>query len=114
MEEKILRALDSDCQFVSPLPFLRRFLQAYGIKVDETDPGRQQIADLAMEYIYLMQGFSSFLEYRPSQIAAASVLCAINISASSITDSINAVKINETDLRNLIANPAVRDHWFTK
>ena len=114
MEEKIVRTLDFDCQFVSPLPFLRRFLQAYGIKSDEADPGRQQIADLAMEHIYLMQGFSSFLEYRPSQIAAASVLCAINISASSVTDSINALKINETDLRNLITNAAVRDHWFSK
>ena len=67
-----------------------------------------------MEYICLMQEHSSFLEYRPSQMAAASLLCAINISASSITESISAVSIKETDLRELITNSAIRDHWFAK
>ena len=41
MEEKVLRMLDFDCRFVTPLPFLERFLQAFGIKIDETDPEKQ-------------------------------------------------------------------------
>ena len=57
-----------------------------------------------MKYVLAMQRLPTYLKYRPSQIAAASVICAINISISSITNSLKLTSVNESTLRNLISN----------
>ena len=67
------------------MPFLERFLRLYGIKQDEEDSGIRQLASLAKEYVLVLQRSPTYLNYRPSQIAAASVMCAININSSTIT-----------------------------
>ena len=58
-----------------------------------------------------MQRSPTYLNYRPSQIAAASVLCAINISISSITNSLKLTSVNEETLSDLISNTySTTDH----
>ena len=100
LEEKVLRALEFSCHHVSPIPFIDRYLRLLGIDQDddEDDLDLIQIANLAIEYSMVMQRSPSFLKYRPSQIAAASVLCAINISVSSISVGLNLSNICEIAL----------------
>ena len=109
MEENILRALEFSCHHISPIPFLERFLRLFGFKQDEDDVGMQQIAHLAREYILTMQRSPTYLDFRPSQIAAASIMCAFNISTSSITDSLELTSINEHTLQNIISNSGSSD-----
>ena len=50
---------------------------------------------------------SSFLEYKPSQLAAASLLAAINISLSDVAPKIGIKQLEELQLAGLEAEPAV-------
>ena len=50
----------------------------------------------------VMQRSPSFLKYRPSQVAAASVLCAINISVSNIAVGLKLSNLCENALQKRI------------
>ena len=51
---------------------------------------------------------SSFLNYRPSQIASASILMAINISISTNASELNLKQLNEFDLYEKVFDPDVQ------
>ena len=54
-----------------------------------------------------MQRDSAFLNFRPSQIAAASILFAINISLSEVASAIGVKKIEELALKSLFFETAI-------
>lgn len=54
-----------------------------------------------------MQRDSAFLNFRPSQIAAASILFAINVSLSKVASSIGVKKIEELALKSLFFETAI-------
>ena len=57
---------------------------------------------LAREYCVLMQRESSFLNYMPSQQAAASLLLAINISMSKVAPLIELERVPKSEINQLI------------
>ena len=67
--------------FVSTVPFLERYQLLLGIHNDEEETA--QIGDMASKLCRFMQRDEQFLRYRPSQLAAASLILAI---ASSFGD----------------------------
>lgn len=80
LEEKIIRALEFSLHFVSTVPFLERYQLILGIHSDDEET--QQIGDMASKLCRFMQRDEQFLRYRPSQIAAASLILALNLSES--------------------------------
>lgn len=54
-----------------------------------------------------MQRDSTFLNFRPSQIAAASILLAINISQSKVAPEIGVKQIEEMALKSLFFETAI-------
>ena len=99
MEETILRTLEFSCHHVSPIPFVERFLHLLGIENDSESLAHQQIETLSKQYVLAMQRSTTFLKYRPSQIASASVLCAVNISVSDISTELDLTCVNEQEIK---------------
>ena len=75
-----------------------------GVDEEQTNLSMWQIAELAREYCVFMQRESSFLDYMPSEQAAASLLLAINISKSSVAPIFNLEKISKPEINALIYN----------
>ena len=80
LEEKIIRALEFSMHFVSTVPFLERYQLVLGIHADEEETA--QIGDMASKLCRFMQRDENFLRYRPSQLAAAALILALNLSES--------------------------------
>ena len=80
LEEKILVALEFSCHHISPIPFLERYFRLFGIDNGIRDRQAHQLRTYARQYCRFMQREPCFLNFRPSQIAAASLMFAINIS----------------------------------
>lgn len=81
LENKILNALEFNMAYISPLPFLERFQRV--LDIDRLDnPQNRQIDSLARSLCLQTMRTASFLEYRPSTIAAACLLLSIKLSSS--------------------------------
>jgi len=77
MESEIVRALNFDMNFLSPLTFLERFLRLGEVQEDfKINTVAEELCKLAMTKI-------EFLDYKASQIAAAAYILAHNLSYSS-------------------------------
>lgn len=108
MEERVLRSLDFSCHYISPVPFLERYLRIFGIDLEKkSDKHTTQLQKLSHQYCRFMLRDSSFLIYRPSQIAAASLLFAINISQSKVAPLIGINKIEESEMKSLFFETAI-------
>ena len=80
MESEIVRALNFDMNFLSPLTFLERFLRLGEVHEDfKVNTIAEELCKLAMTKI-------EFLDYKPSQIAAAAYIIAHNLSTSTSKD----------------------------
>ena len=78
LEKQIIIALDCSLQNIAPIDFLDRFLRIFGMDQYE-NIGTEKIAWLAKGYCRFTSNYSSFLKYKPSQIAAASLCLSIAI-----------------------------------
>ena len=107
LEEKILIALQFSCHHVSPIPFLERYFRIFGIDSGIKDRKAHQLRTYSRQYCRFMQREPCFLNYCPSQIAAAALLLAINISKSDIAKSIGLKQIEETGLQTLFAETSI-------
>lgn len=82
MESEIVRALNFDMNFLSPLTFLERFLRLSDLQEDfKMNTIAEELCRLAMSKV-------EFLDYKPSQIAAAAYIIANNLSSSSTKESV--------------------------
>lgn len=68
LEQKILNELSFDFNQPSPLPFLERYLRVGGLQND------QEITSDAEEYLKIAMTHITFLNFRPSLIAAAALV----------------------------------------
>ena len=108
MEEQILVSLNFDLQYSGPLPFLDRYLRIYNLdQVKGSERHISQLQKLSRRYCRYMQRESKFLDYRPSQIAAASLMLALNVSMSKVAPAVGAKRIQQTDLRNLFFETSI-------
>ena len=78
LESSILRELAFDIRFIPPLAFLERLERLF--EVDKDDPFSKLIGDVARQLCRLMIISSNFLQFKPSQIAAAALLVSLKIN----------------------------------
>ena len=102
MEERIIRTLDFNLRSVPSVAFLERFFRAFGIDNVSKDSNSKEIFKLAHMYLRFIQLDSQFLEFKPSQQAAVSVILAFNISQSPVATKIGLKKIPELQMRGLV------------
>lgn len=79
-EIKVLSALDFSVRYAGSLNFLDRFLRLYGLDKGEEKSPQTQIMALSYKLCLMMQRDAKFLVYLPSQLAAASLMVAINLT----------------------------------
>ena len=77
LERAVLNALQFDLQFVSPLLFLDRYQRIFGLDLESTDSDSAKVGGLARDFCLFMQREASFLQYRPSQVAASALVLAV-------------------------------------
>lgn len=73
MESMIMRVLNFDFRFLDPMIFLDRFLRLSNLHKNT------KVISIAREICQRAAAKSSFLEFRPSEIAASSLLMAVNL-----------------------------------
>ena len=95
-EVKVLNILEWDLNCVSPISFLERYQRIFDLDKENDNQYSKLIGVLSRRILRHIVLNASFLKYRPSQIAAASIMLAINMSQSDF-----AVKIPVTKLAKL-------------
>ena len=96
LEESVVRTLNFSLQHASPIRFLDRYLRLFELDQDKEDKTAKQLGGLAKQYCRFMQRESLFLKYKPSAIAAAALIFAINISQSKVAQDVLGIKRIET------------------
>lgn len=83
LEQKVITVLDFDLQFDGPIPLLERYLRVFNLdlgKFSESEDEPFMITVLAFAFLKMVLHSRIFLALKPSQIAAAALTLAINIS----------------------------------
>ena len=80
LEEQIIRALDFNLQNDGPLPFLERYQRVLNIDNERENQYFYKIGYSARKLLRHMMHKSTFLSYRPSQIASTAILVAIDLN----------------------------------
>lgn len=78
MEEEILKLMQFDFNLLSPLTFLERFLKISDYQDDK------KIVKVSHELLKLVATSHKFLIYKPSIIAAAILVLAVNFTQLSV------------------------------
>ena len=90
LESEILYELEFNVRSVSPLDFLGRFTRLLGIDImSEDKKAAEHVAELCVDFNRYMLINASFLDYKPSQLAAASLLLAVRINHMKDTELTN-------------------------
>lgn len=84
LEEKIIRMMDFDLQFHTPLSFLERYQRILQLDQEKTSTLNLKIGYSARKLLRHMMHKSQFLTYRPSQIAATAILVAIDLNKQEV------------------------------
>ena len=77
LERDIVRSLQFSLQWVSPIAFLERFQRVFQLDREDKDEASFFVGELARDYCLVMLRNADFLQFRPSQIAAAAITMAI-------------------------------------
>ena len=94
LEKQIIIALDCSLHNIAPIDFLDRFLRIFGMDQYE-NMCTEKIVWLAKGYCRFTSNYSSFLKYKPSQIAAASLCLSIGIIKTDFAAEIGLTKVSE-------------------
>jgi len=84
LESEMIRLLDFDLHYTSPIPLLERFQRIYGMDQVQRDREAYAINFLARNFCRSLLRSPSYLSLKPSQVAAAALLLAINLSSSDL------------------------------
>ena len=84
MEEDIINELDFDMHFPFPTLFLERYQRIFGIDNYRTSREAKLVNQLARDYCKIFLKESMYLMVKPSQVAAASLMLAMNVYESPI------------------------------
>lgn len=82
LEESVIRMLDFDLHCIGPIQFLERFQRIYNLDQVKKDGEAHALDVVARNFCRSMLKSRFFLSLKPSQIAAAALILAINLSTS--------------------------------
>ena len=82
LERQVLTELDFGLTYATPLTFLERYQRIFDLDITQDHKDVASIAKGSKDLCFYMLENSKFLNYRPSQIAAVSLLLAIKMRRS--------------------------------
>ena len=106
LEESVVQTLNFSLRHVSPIHFLDRFHRLFELDQDKNDITAKLLSGLATQYCRFMQRESLFLKYKPSAIAAAALIFAINISQSKVSQEVLGLERIDTNKLEVSLNEA--------
>ena len=87
LEFLIVKNLKFEFECQSPIMFLERFLRLFGMD-QTTNCLNLQIQESTLEFLFFISRKADFLDYSPSQQAAAAIIFAIKLSYSFLAPKI--------------------------
>ena len=88
LEEQILIALQFSIHYTGPIPFIDRFQRILNLDQEKADHDFKQVGFTARQFCKYMQRYGEFLDWKPSHLAAAATILAINLNLSPITTQV--------------------------
>ena len=82
LECQVITLLDWDLLIMTPIFFLERFQRIFGVEQEKTDISDARVGNLARKLLRCMLLSSTYLRFKPSQVAAAALILSININGS--------------------------------
>ena len=102
LEEAIIKSLDYELHFTGPILFLERYLRIYNLDLVRTDREAHTLNLLAHTFCRMILRTQVYLSFKPSQIAAAVLTLAVNVSTSPIAESLGIKPLsNDPQLNSL-------------
>ena len=81
-------ALQFSIHCAGPIPFLERYQRLFGLDQEKEDHDFKQVGFTARQFCKYMQRYGQFLNWKPSQIAAAALILSIKLNLSSIASQV--------------------------
>eukprot|EP00353_Schmidingerella_taraikaensis_P006493 CAMPEP_0185583920 /NCGR_PEP_ID=MMETSP0434-20130131/28783_1 /TAXON_ID=626734 ORGANISM="Favella taraikaensis, Strain Fe Narragansett Bay" /NCGR_SAMPLE_ID=MMETSP0434 /ASSEMBLY_ACC=CAM_ASM_000379 /LENGTH=229 /DNA_ID=CAMNT_0028203333 /DNA_START=1181 /DNA_END=1870 /DNA_ORIENTATION=- len=107
LETHIIHTLDFDLHYNSPLIFLERYLRLYELDRVKQDPMAYIIDKVARVFCRCILRSKAHLSLKPSQIAAAALSLAANVSKSPLVERLGTKQLNAAKLDQLIFDDVV-------
>lgn len=95
LETAIIKSLDYELHFTCPLLFLERYLRIYNLDLIKSDREAHTLSLLAHTFCRMILRTQVYLSLKPSQIAAAVLTLAVNVSTSPIAASLGITPLTD-------------------
>ena len=102
LEEQILLTLQFALHFAGPIPFLERYQRIFGLDEEANNPDLKQVGFTARQFCKYAQRYGQFLDFKPSQLAAAAILLSINLNLSPVGPHVGLKHLRGTQVNNLV------------
>ena len=83
---------------MTPIFFLERFQRIFGVDQELTDSDDTRVGNLARKMLRCMLLSSTYLRFKPSQVAAAALLLSININSSVCAQLMGAPSVLDSNI----------------
>ena len=93
--------LDFELHFTGPIPFLERFERIYNLDQVKRDREAFAIDYLSRNFCRSLLRSKSYLSLKPSQVGAAALILAINLSTSDLAPKVGIKKMQDLNLKSL-------------
>ena len=107
LETGIIRTLDFDLHYTSPLTFLERYQRLFELDRIVEDRTSGVIDEIARLLIRSLLRSRTYLSLKPSQIAAASLTLAVNVSKSELVERLGTHPVNAAKLDRILFDDVV-------
>lgn len=101
LEEQILVTLEFSLHYAGPMPFLERFQRIFCLDQENVDHDFKQVGFTARQFCKYMQRYGQFLDWKPSQIAAAAFMLSLNLNRSVIAPQVGLKALKGTQVQTL-------------
>ena len=102
LEEQILITLNFALHNAGPIPFIERFQRLFGMDQESVDHDFKQVGFTARQFVKYMMRYGKFLNWKPSQQAAAAFILSINLNLSSIGPSVGLRAFRGKQVQQLV------------
>jgi cyclin B len=102
LEEQILKTLKFSLHYVGPIPFIERFQRLFGLDQEAQDHDFKQVGFTARQFCKYMQRYGQFLQWKPSQLAAAAFILSINLNLSAVGPNVGLRPLRSNQVQQLI------------
>ena len=99
---------------MTPIFFLERFQRIFGVDQELTDSDDTRVGNLARKMLRCMLLSSTYLRFKPSQVAAAALLLSININSSECAQLMGAPSVLDINILQAKSQHAEKQSYHSE